>query len=224
MSGRMDGSEFDKALIASAFALAGRDGWRSVSVAAAARQGELSLAQARGRFPGRTALLIRFGRIADETALADPPQQGTVRDRLFYMLMQRMDVMQAHRAGVLALMRQLPADPPLALLLGLATRRSMRWLLEAAGVTTRGLRGELRVRGLTAIWIWALRVWREDESQDLAKTMNAVDSALARAERLAGWLGDSDRGEPTGDAAFAGQPEEMMPEPESPPPPGLGAI
>lgn len=216
MSQSMETAGFDKALVAAAFAIAARDGWGAVSVAAAAREAGLSLAEARERFSTRGTILLKFGRIADQAALADPPAQGTVRDRLFYMLMQRLDVMQAHRAGVLALMRHLPGRPPLALLLDLATRRSMRWLLEAAGVRTHGLRGRLRVRGLEAVWLWGLRAWAADESPDLSKTMSAVDTALARAERLAGWIG----GGGPADAPFkAGEAEP--PEPEEPPPPDL---
>ena len=46
------------------------------------------------------------------------------------------------------MLRALPADPPLALLLACATRGSMRWMLQAAGVEPTGLRGAIQVRGL----------------------------------------------------------------------------
>jgi hypothetical protein len=65
----------------------------------------------------------------------------------------------------------------------------MRWMLEAAGVSTAGLRGALRVRGLMAVWLWALRAWERDESADLSGTMAALDTALRRAETAAAWLG-----------------------------------
>src|SRR5450432_2758712 len=113
----MTGSEFDTALVTAAFRLAAEDGWRKVSVAAAARAAGLSLAEARGRFPSRAAILLRFGRLADQAALLDAPSEGPVRDRLFDLLMRRFDVLQAHRAGVKALLRALPFDPPMALLL-----------------------------------------------------------------------------------------------------------
>lgn len=188
MSGSMDRSEFDRTLIASAFALAGEQGWARLSVADAARRVGLPLDRARARFPGRLAVLARFGRLADQAALAEVPAEGPVRDRLFHLLMRRIDVLAAHRAGVLALLRVLPADPPLALWLGCATRRSMRWMLEAAGVGTWGLRGELRVKGLIGVWLWTLRAWQADESADLSHTMAALDAALGRAERMAGWI------------------------------------
>ena len=212
----MDDAAFDTALIAAAFQLAAEQGWRRVSVVAAARAAGLPLARARERFPGRSAILLRFGRLADQAALTEAPSEGPVRDRLFDLLMRRIDALQTHRAGVLALLRALPADPPTALLLALATRRSMRWMLEAAGIPTRGIHGELRVKGLLAVWLWTLRAWRADDGEDLGTTMAALDAALRRAEQAAGWLGwRAPEAEAPPDA---GEPEESPPEgpPEAP--------
>jgi ubiquinone biosynthesis protein COQ9 len=185
----MDDAAFDGALIAAAFRIAADEGWRQVSVPAAARAAGLDLARARERFPGRSAILLRLGRLADQAALASAPAEGTVRDRLFDLLMRRIDALQTHRAGVLALLRALPSEPPMALLLACATRRSMRWMLEAAGVSAHGVRGELRVKGLVLVWLWTMRTWQSDESADLSATMAALDTALARADQAAGMLG-----------------------------------
>ncbi|MBV8702979.1 MAG: TetR family transcriptional regulator [Acetobacteraceae bacterium] len=219
----MSDDEFDEALVRAAFALAGRNGWAGVSVAEAARSAGLDLARARGRFPGRAALLLKLGRMADQAALAQTPTEGSVRDRLFYLVMERLDVLQDHRAGVLALLRRLPFEPGTALLLDTATRRSLRWLLEAAGVSTAGLRGELRAQGLYAVWLWAVRAWQNDETDDLSATMSAVDTALQRAGRLAEWLGEKspDGAEAAGTAAEP-PPDTEPPAPEAPPPPTLG--
>ncbi len=185
----MSDIDFDSALIAAFFRLVAKKGWRGTNVAEAARAAALSLAEARMRFPGRAAVLLRFGQMADQAALAATPTDGTVRDKLFDPLMRRFDALQAHRAGVIALLHALPSEPPMALLLACATRRSMRWMLETAGVSTAGLRGELRVRGLVAVWLWTLRAWERDESADLSGTMAALDAALRRAGQLAAWLG-----------------------------------
>ncbi|MEO9189150.1 MAG: TetR family transcriptional regulator [Acetobacteraceae bacterium] len=212
----MSDAEFDKALLGAAFALAGAGGWSAVSVAEAARSANLDLAKARERFPGRAAILLRFGRLADQTALAQTPAEGPVRDRLFHLLMQRIDVMQAHRAGVLALMGHLPTQPGTAVLLACATRRSMRWLLDAAGVPTSGLRGALRVRGLCGVWLWTMRAWQRDETEDMSATMSALDTALRRAERLAPWLGGATGAAP---ATAAEADEVPAAEPDTEPPP-----
>jgi hypothetical protein len=201
----MEDDAFDSALIGAAFAQAAEFGWRHVTIAGAARAGGLPLARARARFPGRAKLLLRLGRIADQAALAEVPAEGTVRDRLFDLLMRRIDVLQAHRAGVIALLRALPCEPPTAVLLACATRRSLRWLAPSVGIDLSGLRGELKLRGLLAAWLWTLRAWERDESADLSATMAALDTALGRAEQAMRWLrGRTPRGsggEPASDTA-----------------------
>ena len=221
----MSDMNFDSALVASFFRLAAAQGWGSSSVAEAARTAALSLAEARMRFPGRAAILRQFGRMADQAALADAPNDGSVRDKLFDLLMRRFDVLQTHRSGVIALLRALPTEPPTALFLACATQRSMRWMLQSAGVPTAGLRGELRVRGLVAVWMWTLRAWERDESADLSGTMAALDAALGRADRLAtllrggGRSGRADSVEGEASAAETGS-EATGPSPTDPMPTG----
>lgn len=181
----MSDTGFETELVDAAFALGAEKGWRHVSAAAAARHAGLDLAAARGRFPCTGAILKAFGEQADAAALHGALAEGSVRDRLFDILLRRFDFLQTHRAGVLALMKFLPACPPLALALARLNLASMGWLLEGAGVDATGLRGGLRKRGLLLVWACGLQAWARDESEDLSATMAAVDKALARAEGLA---------------------------------------
>ena len=218
----MDDDAFDRALIAAGFAQAAELGWRRVTIPGAARAAGLPLARARARFPGRATLLLRFGRIADQTALAGLTSDGPVRDRLFDLIMRRIDVLQAHRAGVLALLRALPCEPPTAVLLACATRRSLRWLGQAAGVELRGLLGELKLRGLVAVWLWTMRAWQRDETADLSATMAALDQGLNRAEQAARWVQgrstSETQSEPPAEPPLQAAPSPEDPPPENPPP------
>jgi ubiquinone biosynthesis protein COQ9 len=215
----MDDVEFDTALVASAFALAAEGGWPEVSVAQAARDAGLALDRARRRFPVRCAVLLRFGSLADQAALAQASGEGSHRDRLFDLMMRRLDFVQRHRAGVLTLMRALPFDPPSGLALAAQSLRSMGWMLEGAGISARGPRGRLRRKGLLAVWLWTLRAWQRDESEDLGATMAALDHALARAEEAEQWLGGRRRAPPEPPQAAAPPPEPPPPEPPAPEPP-----
>lgn len=188
MSDPMEDIEFDSTLIAAAFTQAGLRGWHSLSIADAARDAGLPLARVRARFPGRGALLLRFGVMADQAALGDSGAETEPRERLFDMVMRRFDALQQHRDGILALLHALPTDPGHALLLYGATLRSMKWMLDGAGIPSTGLAGTLRVHGLLAIWLGALRAWERDDSADLSGTMAAVDRGLAQAVRAEGWL------------------------------------
>jgi hypothetical protein len=210
----MDKADFDAALVASAFSLAAERGWSGVSVAQAARDADLPLDRARRRFPARCVVLLRFGALADEAALALATNEGSPRDRLFDILMRRIDFLQRHRAGVLALLRHLPADPPLALALAAANLCSMGWMLEGAGISARGPHGKLRAKGLLAVWLWTLRAWRRDDSEDLSATMAALDQALLRADQAEEWLGGR-RGGGTPATPPAESPFDEPPAPEA---------
>ena len=179
---------FDHALMTAAFHLAAVKSWRAMNIAEAARAAGLSLDRARERCPDRNALLLRFGRLADQAALAKTPTEGTVRDRLFDLMMGRIDFLQGQRAGVLALLQVLPTDPATAMLLSCANRRSLAWMLNAAGVSTGGIIGHLRVSGMLAVWLWTVRAWQKDENMDLSATMAALDKGLSQAEGLASWM------------------------------------
>ncbi len=67
--------------------------------------------------------------------------------------------------------------------------RSAAALLGAAGVSAEGLIGFARVQGFKAVMACALKAWMTDDSADMAKTMAALDKALARAERVASFRG-----------------------------------
>ncbi len=210
----MTDDEFDAALIEGAFEIAAREGWPRVSVLAAARAQDLPLGRARMRFSSKDAILLRLGRIADAHALMDAPEGGTVREKLFDLLMRRFDALQRFRAGILALLHALPGDPPTALLLASTTARSMEWMLEAAGVPRGGAGFPLATKGLLVVWLAAIRAWQRDDTADMGATMAALDSALARAEQAAGWFG---RTAESGPKPFP-EPDASFIAPEGPPP------
>ena len=206
----MTDQEFEAALVDAAFALGAEAGWSRVSAAAAARHAGLDLARARFLFPCTGTVLKKFGRLADASALTGAAADGNTRDRLFDILLRRFDYLQARRAGVVALMRHLPACPPLAVALAEMNIASMGWLLEGAGVSATGFSGMLKKRGLLAVWLYGLRAWAKDDSPDLTATMAAVDSALARAENCALRFSPSRPAEPA--------PEHPAPEADPPTP------
>lgn len=184
----MEDTEFDTALVTACFEQIAARGWMRFSVAEAAAAAGLPLDRARRRIGCRARLLVRFGRMLDAAALAGEQDGASVRDRLFDMLMRRIDVLQSHRAGAVALMRALPADPAASMLVSAGSLSSMGWILTAAGVDSRGPVGRLRQKGLLAVWLWTLRAWQRDETADLAPTMAALDQALVQAEKAAGWI------------------------------------
>lgn len=175
-------------IVDAAMALAARDGWRAVSLAAIAAEAGIDVLQLYALFRSKAAILDAFHRRIDAAALAGVEANATERprDRLFDALMRRFDALQPHKASVRAIARDAAADP-LAALCGLRTLlNSMSWMLEVSGVSAAGFTGRARAKLLLGIYLSVLRVWLADDSPDMTRTMAALDSRLRHAER---WLG-----------------------------------
>lgn len=170
-------------------ALVAEKGFTEVTLRDVAAKAETGLADLYRRYPDKVSLVSGFLARVDDAVLAGTPRvidpEETARDRLFDVMMRRYDVLRPHRAALASIRRAATRDPLLAVALGPALRRSMAAMLEAAGLASEGISGAVRQNGLLAIDYAVARVFDRDETQDLSKTMAALDSRLKTAERWA---------------------------------------
>ena len=177
----------DDALIAALWRVVANHGWAGLTMGRLAAEAGLPLATLRDRFPTRLDLLLLHGRMVDHAVLAGtiPGQGGAPRDRLFDVLMRRLDAMQPHRAGLLRFLKEMPREPGLAALLAPRLVLSMRWMLDAAEIEGDAPRRRLLALGLTGVWLGTVRAWAEDGSEDLGHSMAALDRLLDRVGQVA---------------------------------------
>ena len=182
----------EQRVLDAAMRLAALQGWADTTLADIAAEAELPLEEMYRRFPTKYAVLEAFVRRIDETVLAGTdPGIGAepVRDRLFDVLMRRFDALRPYKDGVRAVLRDLARDPPTSLKFGLGPmRRSSLWMLEAARIEPWRLLQPLQLQGYRAIYLYVLRAWLGDDSEDSGRTMAALDTALQRAESLLSFL------------------------------------
>jgi AcrR family transcriptional regulator len=153
----------------------------------------VSLAQLRSEFPSTLAILAAHIKSVDRAVLSEDfgdLEDEPPRERLFDVLMRRLEILAPHREAVRSILRSVRRNPPLALALNGLAVRSQQWMLTAAGMNASGPRGMIRAQGLAALFGGVLQTWIHDEDQGLARTMAALDRALARGQRFAGLLDD----------------------------------
>lgn len=172
-----------------ALTLAANAGWNNVSLYDIAEESGLAVADVRKAVGGRRGLLAEIAKRADEAMLAavdEDWREESIRDRLFTLVMARLDFLRDRREGLRAILAGLPGDPVTALIAAAGPgMSSMRLTLEAAGVPTGGIRGNMGARALGLAYAAVLRVFLDDETEDLSKTMAALDRRLGSLERLA---------------------------------------
>jgi AcrR family transcriptional regulator len=180
-------------IIAALLALLADKPFEAIGFADIAARAGVSLAVLRGEFSSTFAILAAHMKAIDRAVLAadmSDMAEEPERERLFDVLMRRLELLAPHREAVRSLLRSARRDPPLALALNGLAVRSQQWMLTAAGIGASGPRGVIRAQGLAVLFASVLRTWVRDEDPGLARTMAALDRALARGQRLVGFLDD----------------------------------
>jgi AcrR family transcriptional regulator len=180
-------------IIAALLNLLAEKRFEQIGLAEIAEAAGVSLAQFRGEFASPLAILAAHIKDTDRAVLAsdfsdmadEPP-----RERLFDVLMRRLEILAPHREAIRSLLRSATRNPPLALALNGQAVRSQQWMLTAAGIGAAGPRGMLRAQGLSLLFGSVLQSWVNDEDPGLARTMAALDRALSRGQRFAGMFED----------------------------------
>jgi AcrR family transcriptional regulator len=178
-------------IVDGAVALAEERRWRDVGLGDIAERSGVSLSQLHREFGSTAAIVAEIMRRTDEAVVAgrDPSSDGEpAHDRVLDALLRRFDALAPMKSALASIMRDMPADPMGLLCLAPRFYRSMGWTLESAGIGTSGLAGRLRVKGVSAIYAAAFRVWLRDDSKDLTKTMAFLDKRLSQGERFAALL------------------------------------
>lgn len=168
--------------------LAAERRFEDISVRDICKTAGVSLADFRDAFPSKGAVLAGFSRRIDRAVLAEQGEEladETPRERLFDILMRRLEAMAPYREGVREALAWLRREPAAALAMNQVAMSSMRFMLEAAGIEAEGASGAVKLQGLALAWARIIHVWLEDDEPALSKTMAELDRVLTRGERAA---------------------------------------
>lgn len=181
------------AILDSFLALLAQKPFERIALAEVATGAGVSLAELRAGFGSTFDMLSAFLRQTDGKVLAGAGEGGiddmdgeSARDRLFDVLMRRLDVLAPHKAAIRSLAESARRNPFFALALNRLSVRSQQWMLAAAKIDTAGARGAVRAQGLALVFARVMRTYLSDDEPELARTMAALDRELARGERMLG--------------------------------------
>lgn len=185
-----------KAIVEALMELAGEREWDDITISDVATRANLSLSTFREFFPSKGAILSVFVREIDKAVLAganDDLIGEPAKERLFDVLMRRLDALAPYKLGVEGVYDWARRDPIAAAAVNRLTVNSMRFMLEAAGLDTEGPVGAVKLQGLAIAWGRILPIWFRDTDPGLATTMAALDRQLAQGERFVARAEDLNR-------------------------------
>ena len=167
--------------------------FEQIGLAEVAGRAGLKLSALRSEFGSTLAIVGAHIKNIDREVLAGggaDMAEEPARERLFDVLMRRLEALAPYKEAVRSLLRSARRNPGLALALNAMSVRAQKWMLEAAGIGASGPKGALRAQGSALMFASVLSVWFDDDEPGLDRTMAALGRGLASAERWAGFLDD----------------------------------
>ncbi|MTH98157.1 TetR/AcrR family transcriptional regulator [Roseibium sp. RKSG952] len=163
-------------------------GFDPVTMPQVAEAAGVKMSALRESFGSKSALVAAFAEQIDcivlderDDDMADQPS----RDRLFDILMTRIDHLAPHREAVRALYKAAKHDPVLALEFNRIAVRSQQWMLTAAGIELHGLKKRIVAQGVARAYANVLETWLDEADEGMPKTMARLDKEL---DDGVGWM------------------------------------
>ena len=185
-------------LLEAALGLVEREGWQAYGPLRLARETGAGLAEIVTQLGDRADILAAMGRRADMAMIdveVDDLAEMSPKERVFELMMRRFESLRAARPALRRLRRE---AAPEVWLQGLGNlRRAMKLVVEAADLAGHGPRRAVVGAALASAYLRTGRVWLDDDSEDLSRTLAELDTQL---DRIGGVLRSQrgDRTAPTG--------------------------
>lgn len=161
--------------------------WSDIELVDIARQAGLTLSEMRDLYPSKGAILDGFIRLIDKQVIEGTTEDlvgEPARERVFDVLMRRLDAMKPYRPALRRITYALRGDLGAMAALNRSALNSARYMLAAAGVPTEGSLNYVKLQGLAIAQANVMETWFEDEDPTQAKTMARLDRELSRGERI----------------------------------------
>jgi len=157
--------------------------YEDVSLPLIAETAKVKLSEMRGAYSSKLKLVAAYLEQVDRQVLderdADMGDQPP-RDRLFDILMTRIDALAEHKEAVRALYKAARKDPALALDFNALEVRSQKWMLIAAGIDFSGVKAAVVAQGLAVAFARVVDVWLDEADEGMPRTMARLDKELDR--------------------------------------------
>ncbi len=174
-------------ILSAALDVASRHSWEFVSMLEISDSAGLNIQDVTSVFTNKSKILAAIIDDLDsevERIFETYDDDMSVRDRLFDVLMERLDIANKNRAAHISFFKSFgwtknETCSDISLM-----KTSMTRMAKCAGINTEGLSGAITVTGLSFAYLWVLLTWINDISPDLGKTMAELDKTLGRVEML----------------------------------------
>jgi len=174
-----------KILIAiSALKLLEKKSWSKISIKEIFKKSKINQLEAYSIIKEKKEVLLLINNYFDQETirLTQKIENSNNKDKIFEIIMTRFEILNNYRNAVIKLFKYIIKKPDLILYILPHLIKSLIIVIESTENSSDGIRGNLKVEGLMIIYLLVFMVWIKDDTQELEKTMAALDNHLNCAE------------------------------------------
>lgn len=161
--------------------LLGEHSYQNVSLPILADAADVKLSDLRDAYCSKLDLVKSFAEQIDKSVLDERDAEmgdQPARDRLFDILMSRIDALAEYKDAVRTLHDAAKHDPGLALDFNRIEVRSQKWMLIAAGIDLSGVKARVVAQALAVAFSRVMDTWLEEIDEGMPRTMARLDKEL----------------------------------------------
>ena len=158
--------------------------WNLISLDIICKKLKLDKKKVSKHFKNKHDLLKNINQYFDDQILKGIKsiEKSTPKDMLFEILMLRFDLLNRYRKSILKIFNIFKYQPKNFVMLLPSFINSIALMASAANIETKGIKGNIKLKGILVIYFSTFLIWIKDDNSSLDKTMNTLDNYLERAE------------------------------------------
>ena len=160
--------------------------WSSLNINDVCRSSKLNTKKFNNKIKKKSDLIINIIKYFDEKLIksATVLDKSNRKDMIFELMMLRFDILQIHRNQIIQIYNSIKKRPQEIIKTLPAFIDSMIMMAKISNISTHGIKGNLKIKGLLVIYFSSFLVWTKDNTNSLEKTMTALDKNLNQAEKI----------------------------------------
>ena len=164
-----------------------RDGWTKFSLLQFSKTQKISIQDLKTFFRNKDHILERFSKMIDHKVESnidiEEMKSTSNKDNLFELIMLRLEAMQTYKVALRNILSSAKEQPIILKKLSKNIINSLDFYLELSSYYDDTPVDFLKKNAIFFIYSLTFRVWLNDESDDLSKTMAELDNFLSMADK-----------------------------------------
>ena len=174
-------------IIEESFLFIGKIGWKEFSIERFAEENNYKTSEVKNFIGNKNDLLIEFSKMIDEKVELniniEEFENSNVKDNIFELIMMRFDVMTPFKGGLKKIINEIKS-PIILKEISQNILVSMDFYLEFSNAYDDTIFDVIKKKSLFLIYSYCFKVWLNDDSKELSKTMSELDRLLNYAEKF----------------------------------------